>query len=47
MKKGNTRIPLSIAWLYDEDLMTEDDLKKAEMEMEMEGVEFSKDKSVD
>ena len=36
VKKGNNRLPLNLARLYEEDLMTDEDVEKAMVEMKMQ-----------
>ena len=38
VKKGNNRLPLNLARLYEEDLMTDEDVEKAMVEMKMQGM---------
>ena len=38
VEKGNTRIPLNLARLREEDLMSDEELQKARIEMEKEGM---------
>lgn len=35
LQKGNNRLPLNLARLYEEDLMSEDEVNKAQAEMKM------------
>ena len=38
VQKGNTRMPLSLARLYEEDIMSDEDVKKAKDEMQSQGM---------
>ena len=40
VKKGNNRLPLNLARLYEEDLMTDEDVEKAMVEMKMQGMKI-------
>ena len=40
VKKGNNRLPLNLARLYAEDLMTAEDVEKAMVEMKMQGMKI-------
>jgi len=35
VKKGNNRLPLNLARMYEEDLMTKEEVEKAKVEMKM------------
>jgi hypothetical protein len=40
VQKGNTRIPLALARLYDEDIMSDDEVAKAQTEMKLQGLKI-------
>ena len=40
VKKGNNRLPLNLARLYEEDLMTDEEVEKALVEMKMQGMKI-------
>jgi len=40
VKKGNNRLPLNLARIYEEDLMTKDEVEKAKVEMKMQGLKI-------
>jgi hypothetical protein len=38
VKNGKTRMPLGLSRLYEEDLMSDEDVEKAQVEMRMNGM---------
>jgi hypothetical protein len=42
VKKGNNRLPFNLARLYEEDLMSDEEVVKAEMEMKLKGMTIDK-----
>jgi len=42
VQKGNNRLPLNLARLYEEDIMSDEEVEKAALEMKMNGLEVSK-----
>ena len=42
VQKGNNRLPLNLARLYEEDIMSDDEVEKAALEMKMKGLEVAK-----
>ena len=43
VKKGNTRRPLQLARIFEEDLMTKEEVEKAKVEMKMQGLKVGGD----
>ena len=42
VKKGTNRLPLKLARIYDEDLMSEEEVQKRQAQQKMEGLNISK-----
>ena len=40
VQKGNTRIPLALARLYDEDIMSDEEVAKVHTEMKLKGLKI-------
>ena len=40
VQKGNTRIPLALARLYEEDIMSDEEVKKIHAEMKLKGLKI-------
>ena len=43
VQKGNTRIPLALARLYDEDIMSDEEVAKVHTEMKLKGLKIETD----
>lgn len=47
VKKGNTRLPLNLARIYEEDLMSDEEVEKAQAEMKKKGLKLERGESED